>query len=284
VLILLLAVSPSFAVTINYVYLDHVRRASAPPIPTTTTLSPDLADPSAGPILILDPSAGFMTAMTNSLASADWWGSSITTFNWVGSLSGVFYIDVYKALAFDGSGAAQLLVHYERGATDPAANTLFWIQTVSTSLRGNNVPAMEVIPYADVYASPYAANMKLPFYFTPAETTLDNNPYVGRANIRSSNFTIGTNNFNYDIAFWDQPSRPINNYWEGELFLATFDSAAHYVQVLDGIDWGFNVVPQPASLVLMSTALGGLLFLRLFRRSATKSRHRFLRRAWSAPR
>jgi len=259
-LAVLVVTATASAATVNYTYLDHIRQAVSPNNLITTTLNPDLPDPSAGPISVLDPSAGFQNALTNSVASNGWWGSSIVTFNWVGSANGVFYIDEYKAIANNTFGAAQLLARYERGFNDPVANDLFWIQTADTTLRGNNVPANEVIPYVDVYASSYANGGKLPFYFRPDETTLDNNPYVGNANIRSSSYTIGANTFNYDIAFWDQPSRPPVNSWRAELFLAYYEPATKYVQVLDGISWGFDVaaVPVPAAVWLFGSGIAGL--------------------------
>lgn len=250
------------AVTINYAFLNHRHQDTHPNIPTITTLAPDLAPPSGGPILTTHPSAGFTNAMTGSLASNDWWGNTITHFNYTGSLSGVFFIDVYRAKSGDGFGSAEFLVRYERGANDPPANSLHWIQTVDTSVRGNNVPMAEGIPYVDVYASSYPAGGKLPFYFRPDETTLDNNPYVGNADIRSGNYTIGGNNFAYDIAFWDEPSRPIHNFWRGELFLASFDAVAKSVTVYDGILWGFNVVPEPSSLMIFAGAFAILLVRR----------------------
>jgi hypothetical protein len=253
---LLAAPTMVLGVTINYTYLDHVRRAVYQETPTITTLSPDLAEPSAGPIVALDPSDGFIDALTGSLASADWFGTTITTFNWVGTANGVFYVDVYKAIANRDANAAQLLVHYERGPGDPAAADLFWIQTVDTTSRGRNVPANEVIPYVDVYGSSYPAGAKLPFYFRPDETVLDDNPYVGRADIRSSSFTIGANAFDYDIAFWDEPDRSPTNSWRGELFLAFYDATSHFVQVLDGIEWGFVAsVPEPPTILLVGVGL-----------------------------
>jgi hypothetical protein len=257
----LLPAAPSDAVTINYVNLNHLRQATHPNLPTITTLNPDLAEPSAGPILTTTPSGGFTSAMTGSVASGDWFGDEINTFNYTGSLTGVFFIDVYRAKAADGSGSAEFLVRYERGPGDPAANTLHWIQTVDTSLRGNNVPNNEGIPYVDVYASSYPAGAKLPFYFRPDETVLDANPYVGGANIRSSSYTIGANTFNYDLAFWDEPSRPIFNFWRGELFLASYDVAGKTVTVYDGILWGFDVVPEPSAMLIVF-ASGAALLLR----------------------
>src|SRR3989344_619787 len=210
-LAVLVVTATASAATVNYTYLDHIRQAVSPNNLITTTLNPDLPDPSAGPISVLDPSAGFQNALTNSVASNDWWGSSIVTFNWVGSANGVFYIDEYKAIANNTFGAAQLLARYERGVNDPVANDLFWIQT-------------------------------------------------GNATIRSSSYTIGANTFNYDIAFWDQPSRPPVNSWRAELFLAYYEPATKYVQVLDGISWGFDVaaVPVPAAVWLFGSGIAGL--------------------------
>ena len=251
----------AWAVTINYSLMDYLHQDIEPTLPTITTLNPDI--PSGGPVLTTDPSDGFKNAMTNSLASNDWWGPTINSFNWVGDLTGIFWVDVYRAGANNGWGYAQLLIRYDRGTGDPAADSLFWIQTVNTSLRGNNVPGTEVIPYADIYASSYPNGAKLPFYFRPDELVLDTNPYVGQANIRSSSYTIGGNTYNYDIAFWDQPSRGVTSYWQGELFLASYDALNKSVVIYDGVDWGFNVVPEPASLGML--ALGSLFILRRIR-------------------
>ncbi len=254
---LLLASELTFAVTINYSKMDFrkTHQVPGPPI-TQTTVNPDVGD---GPELVTTPSSGFTTAMTNSVSADDWFQAAgpISGFNYTGSLTGIFWIDVYRANATPGAGSCSFLLHYERGASDPAASDLFWIQTVDTSLRGNNVPANEDIPYPDIYASSYPNGGKLPFYFRPDETVLDNNPYVGNANIRSSSFTINGDTRNYDMAFWDQPSRPIFNFWRGELFLASYtdtnnDTVRDTVTVYDGVRWGFDVVPEPGSLVFIA--------------------------------
>jgi len=228
----------------------------------TVTLDPDpISD--GGVFLTTSPSTSFINAMTQSLAAADWWGSTITTFNYVGTLNGTLNIEVYNAaIKSTYTGGAQLLATYTRGAGDPAANSLFWIQVVTT----NKPNGGETIPYPDVYFSPYAAGQKLPFYYTPAETVLDANPYTtpGQPNIYSSNFTYGPDNIaiTYDISFWDWPSRTPNATWRGELFLATYDAADKYVEIFEGINWGFDVSgsPLPPSLFLLLTGLPVVLW------------------------
>lgn len=239
-------------------------QATAVAAGAVTTLNPDLP---GAPILQVDPTNAFTGAMTGSLASADWWGDEVTTFDYTGDLNGTLFVDVYRAGATPGVGFADLIVRYTRNAGDPAAADLFWIQTVDTSLRGNGVPGTEQIPYVDVYASSYPAGQKLPFYYRPDEVDLDANAFItahgggnantSRAPIRSSNYTVGGINYTYDIAFQDRPSRPPINYWRGELFLATYDAPNKTVKVYDGITWGFNVVPEPSTGLLV--ALGSML-------------------------
>ncbi len=209
---------------------------------TVITLSPDPVQ------LLSDPTPAFMNAMTGSKASADWWGTSITTFNWAGTLNGGFVVDVYNAKHNSlKSGGAEFLLRYERGNGDPAAADLFWIQVVDTNKKNGG----ETIPYPDVYFSGYPDGSKLPFYFRPDESEIDNNPYVGRQDIRSGSYHLTGNEYFYDMAFWDFPSRYHDANWSGELFLASFDQAHSFVQVYDGVKWGFNIVPEPSTLSLL---------------------------------
>ncbi len=189
-----------------------------------------------------------MNAMTISKASADWWGTTITTFNWVGTLNGTFVVDVYNA-EHTGvkSGGAEFLLHYERGNGDPAATDLFWIQVVDTNKKNGG----EAIPYPDVYFSAYPDGSKLPFFFRPDETEIDNNSYVGRQDIRNGSYHLAGNEYIYDMAFWDFPSRYHDANWSGELFLASFDQQHSFVQVYDGVKWGFNIIPEPSTLSLL---------------------------------
>lgn len=213
------------------------------------TLDPDPIQNSSEFFLTTNPSQAFRDAMTKSKAANDW--KNDLTFNYVDSsgndlnLGGNLTIDVYKA-AFrtesstieDNLGGAQLLTHYNRAAIDPAASDLYWIQVVTT----NKPNGGETIPYPDVYFSPYPAGGRLPFYYTPSETNIDDNPYVGVKPIRSSNYTVNGINYDYDIAFWDWPSRTPNAFWRGELFLATYDQTKKEVNVYDGIQWGFTIL------------------------------------------
>lgn len=223
---------------------------------TKITLNPDPVQ------LLADPSTEFMNAMTNSKAADDWWGDTIDTFNWTGSLNGTFVIDVYNAKHSTlTSGGAEILLHYDRGDGDPVASDLFWIQVVDSSFKNGG----ETIPYPDVYFSSYPAGGKLPFYFRPDETVLDPNPYVGQKPIRSSSYTVGGTEYDYDLAFWDFPKREADAYWTGELFLATYDDVNDFVKVYDGVKWGFTIVPEPPTIVLLILPVVFLLWNRQMR-------------------
>ena len=242
--ILILACSPARSSTIdlNHVIGNHQADNGV----TVITLKPDPVQ------LLSDPTQAFMNAMTDSRAAADWWGTTINTFNWAGSLNGSFVVDVYNAKHNSSkSGGAEFLLHYERGAGDPAATDLFWIQVVDTNKKNGG----ETIPYPDVYFSGYPSGSNLPFFFRPDETEIDNNSYVGRQDIRSSSYHLTGHEYIYDMAFWDFPSRFHDAYWTGELFLASYDQAHNFVQVYDGVKWGFTIIPEPSSLSLLAIPL-----------------------------
>ena len=227
--------------------------------PVTVTLNPDPIQNVGEFFLRGDPSQAFKDAMTKSKAAADW--KDNLTFTYDGSLNGNMTIDVYNAkMKTAGSGGAQLLAHYNRGVGDPNASDLFWIQVVDTTKPNGG----ETAPYPDVYLSGYGAGSKLPFYFRPDETTIDPNAYVGQKPIRNGNYTVNGVNYDYDLTFWDWPSRGPTNTWRGELFLATYDSGAKTVKVYDGIYWGFDIVPEPSSYV--SLAIGGVLVMLIRRK------------------
>jgi hypothetical protein len=228
---------------------------------SVVTLNPDYIDSGGCCFLKLDPSQDFQNAMTKSKAAAAWAG---LTFDYTGSLNGNFSIDVYNAAhTGDMTGGAQLLVRYTRGAGDPAANQLLWIQVVDTTAPNGG----ETIPYPDVYSGANAGS-NLPFFYTPAETKLDPNSYAGQANIYSSTYKINGKGpaLPYDIAFWDFPTRSATNSWRGELFLASYDAPNKKVTVYDGMSWGFDITanaPEPGTYAMIGVAL---LLLGLYRR------------------
>lgn len=265
----LVGVSSSQAITYNYSILNqggnYRPTQTEPTYPTTTNLLPL--------VTLSSPSAGFRTAMTSSVAAADWIeldnpGKPIQSFDFDGVANGVLYIDVYQAIAEDEVGRCNFQVRYNRntnpGLVDPDLANLFWIQTVTTTRKGSGVPANETNPYVDVYASSYADGSKLPFYYRPDETTLDANGVSDGEPIRSGTINTPAAGLTYDLAFTDQPSRPIFNTWQAELFLASFDSTTKTVTVLDGISWGFVVVPEPSSMMILGSV--GVLLVRRVRR------------------
>ena len=221
---------------------------------SVVTLDPDPFEPGGGVFLRSDPSAGFIDAMTKSKAAADW--KDKLKFTYDGDLNGTMRIDVYAAKhTADLTGGAEFLLHYNRGAGDPAAADLFWIQTVDSSTRNGG----ETAAYPDVYFSNYPAGSKQPFYFRPEETNLDANPYVGAKPIRSGDFTVKDIKYDYDIAFWDFPQRTADAWWRGELFLASYDKAGGNVKIYDGVYWGFDIVKTPEPSTLMLAAIGVML-------------------------
>src|SRR5207245_1301325 len=138
-------------------------------------------------------SASFRAAMTDSKAAKlpGFWIAQGYTFQYSNingpfDINGTYDVDLYKAtLTGPTTGGADFLLRYERTATDPNANSLFWIQVVNT----NKPNGEETIPYPDVYSGANAG-FGLPFFYTPNETNLDPNPHTGEAGsqaaIRSS--------------------------------------------------------------------------------------------------
>lgn len=267
--LLLVGVGSSRAMTVNYSVLNQGTNyrptQTEPTFPTTTNLFPLVS--------LSSPSAGFRDAMVSSVAAADWIEldnptKPIQSFDFDGTANGVLYVDVYQAIAEDRFGRANFQVRYQRntnpGLVDPDVSNLFWIQTVTTTRKGSGVPGNETNPYVDVYASSYAAGGKLPFYYRPDETTLDNNGVSAGEPIKSGTINTPSVGLTYDLAFTDQPGRAIFNTWQGELFLASYDTTAKSVTVLDGISWGFVVVPEPSSLMIFGS-FGVLLMRRIVR-------------------
>ena len=226
---------------------------------SVVTLNPDYIESGGCCFLSADPSKDFQNAMTKSKAAAKW---KDLTFDYSGSLNGNFTLDVYNAKHTAGlTGGAEILLRYTRGAGDPAASNLLWIQVVNTSAPNGG----ETIPYPDVYSGANSSS-NLPFFFAPTETKLDPNPYVGAANIYSSSYKVNGAgpNLNYDLAFWDFPQRDANATWRGELFLAGYDSAKKSVVVYDGLNWGFDITakaPEPGTDLLVGIALLALRLL-----------------------
>lgn len=239
---------------------------------TTVVLDPDPVYHPGELFFLTGVSDAFKAAMTDSKAATKTgsWIDQGYTFDYGAYLNGTFDVDVYKAtLTGTNRGGADFLLRYQRGAGDPAANKLFWIQVVST----NQPNGGETIPYPDVYSGANA-DSGLPFFYTPAETKLDPNPHVGTADIYSSSYKIDGAGplLPYDIAFWDFPKRNKYAYWRGELHLATYDSSDKTITVYDpGVQWGFDVVPEPCTYFLMGFGL--LILFRFCRLKPTTVRN-----------
>ena len=235
------------------------------------TLMPDPLQIPADTFLQVNSPQAFTNALnpaTSNFANTNWGPatSQPLQINYdPNSLDGILTIDSYSAaISQPYSGGGQINVHFDLGvdsSIDPSE--LLWVQLVTTTAPANP-PGTS--PYLDVFASGYKASngyaLFLPFFYRPDETLLDNATGLetGAEGIRSNSYTIGGNNYYYDIAFDDFSQRTYQDQtidWTGDLFLASWSGplakpgAAGYgattLTIYNGIEWGWEItaVPEP---------------------------------------
>jgi hypothetical protein len=238
------------------------------PDPISTT--PD--EPSAAFKNALDPTVG--TGLAN-------WGAGTNqaiTVQYSHALNGTLSVDLYSAaISGPNFGGGQIAVHYN--GAPPLNQNLVWVQLVTTTDPANPPGAS---PYLDIFASNYTAGngyaLKLPFFYRPDETTLDNatGQETGGLGIRNSNYTINGTNYAYNpgIAFDDWSQRSYTNHtvtWTGDLLLGSWTGpltkppgggyGATTLTIYQGIQWGWILTPTPEPSAFFSTLEAGSVLL-----------------------
>jgi hypothetical protein len=143
-----------------------------------------------------------------------------------------------------GAGGAGFVINYDPGVGDPARDTIHWVQAVDT-----NVP----LGRATTIGQKLADGTTI---YLDNSTGVD--PYYGRlSGFKSANGT----------GFLDLSTRALvpGTLWEGQVFLTTEADTikagitTHTVTIYNGVWWGYQVVPEPASWI--SLCGGGVILL-----------------------
>jgi len=149
-------------------------------------------------------------------------------------------VDLYRAYVNEGCGVtcggAEIDILYEPGDGDPSIIgddgiqdlDAVWTQSVFTNRKRD--PSLPGNPYLD--NAPDTVNPSLgppayPFQYT-------------------------------DSSFYDMPGRDADARWLAEAFLAQVDYTDRAVTLYAGVEWGFQVVPEPPAWLLVA---GGLLLI-----------------------
>jgi len=220
----------------------------------------DLIDPTNYTISLLPAHPQFLTApnaavnfMSVLAASYPTWNFNYTTngndlaLSGNPSLTARTYTTFTNDVNDDGSSntmiGAELFLTNTPAATDPQGASMHWIQVVS-----NNWSSYK---YSGTATGFVDASKSSPFYDVCCDAT--------------------------NLYFDDTPSRPrygLTNFngtpltWLAEVFVAQDmgpdGRGGDNVNIYDGVEWGWQVVPEPSSLLLLS--LAGITLLAMHRR------------------
>jgi hypothetical protein len=169
----------------------------------------------------------------------------------------------------EGWGGAGIVLTYsptadqiKAGAPDPSKNTIYWVQVIHS-----NRPS----PRGETYGVPYGS----------ATVYMDNaskadgsgiDPYYGHL----TGFAAANGNGFVDRTSFDLESS-VGLHWQAQVFLATEKAVLNgdtgvttkTVTIYDGVWWGFRIVPEPGTWVLL--VLGSGWFLIALRRRVQRA-------------
>ncbi len=237
----------------------------------TSTLTPDPVA-NANEFFLLN---GVSQTVQDEISSGDWeigeWTFDYSS-KWRNTATGNLTIDRYEAIApANRQGGAVLQTRYTKGTADPTMN-LQWIQLV-TPIGGAFDPDQTYNPNTGVPGVNGPINPANGAFIDPYPNDgSDGGPFYWNSDEIGGYTSSGDNFGTFDLKFFDRPRRtlPVGGTMRGytfELYLVNWDgNSSGHVEFLDGIQWGFVVVPAPSTIGL--AAFGSIFALRR-RRSAS---------------
>ncbi len=140
------------------------------------------------------------------------------------------------------------------GAPDPAKSTIRWVQVIDTNMPSDRGKAFGVASPANDGTTVYMDNQAAG---TKNQAGID--PYYGHlTGFDTANGLGFVDLTNFDLA----SSVGLN--WQAQAFLTTETTSVkngittHLVTIYDGAWWGFRVVPEPGTWLLLVVGSGGL--------------------------
>jgi len=145
----------------------------------------------------------------------------------------------FAAESVGGHGGAAMCLTYQPQGEDPTS-TVRWLQVIRT----NN-------PTAFGTTNGYNAGGGYYYYIDngwPGQGAPPTDPFYGADDdVNATGYAANS------TAFYDSPHRAAGTYadWQAQVFVATGSLASKQLTVYDGVWWGFAVVPEPNTIVLL---------------------------------
>jgi hypothetical protein len=145
-----------------------------------------------------------------------------------------------------GAGGADICLTYQPQGEDPSGSIVRWLQVIST-----NDPSGFGTTNGYNQGGGYTGYIDNGW---TGQTNPPSDPYYGKDDDINS-----TGYWGNSTAFVDQPARGFQQGldWDAQVFIAFGDLNAKYLNIYDGVAWGFTLTPEPgtASLIAFGTVL-----------------------------
>lgn len=197
------------------------------------------------------------------------WTFDYTT-KWQNTATGNLTIDLYMARALGNAfGGAALQARYNKGANDPNMN-LQWIQLVKPIGIPFDPDQIFSINTGATISNGTIAAANGEFIDPWPNDGTDGGPFYWNSGEFAANTNSADNFGNFSLKFSDRPQTALppgiaKTGMLFELYLVNWDGRNQgRVEFLDGIQWGYELVPTPGATSL--AAVGGFLISRRRRR------------------